>query len=301
FFGVTFLVSHEGWSAATAFYVVVQIVTTIGYGDITIEHGGKIFMTVYVLLGTIIVAKIVNDGAEHVLHSASRRVDESLHHLEHAFTARLYVQGFFVATWVWYFVLAEGCSCSYGHTRVEGCEEVRCLETNGVTKSTMEAIYMAVTTFSTVGFGDYSPSSRLGRVLGSIWMILGVLSFADLVSAVGEVLSAHQRYYRNKLRLLRQGLDPNGDGVVDRAEFKLYMLLRQGRVSVDQLDALDRIFTQMDVDGTGRLSFQEILGRRSPKTGWASLSGGRLMETWIVFAWVHFQSILNPFERGRCS
>ncbi|CAJ1360647.1 unnamed protein product, partial [Effrenium voratum] len=229
---------------------------------------------VYVLLGTIIVAKIVNDGAEHVLHSASRRVDESLHHLEHAFTARLYVQGcqplwhhfwgavatfgFFVATWVWYFVLAEGCSCSYGHTRVEGCEEVRCLETNGVTKSTMEAIYMAVTTFSTVGFGDYSPSSRLGRVLGSIWMILGVLSFADLVSAVGEVLSAHQRYYRNKLRLLRQGLDPNGDGVVDRAEFKLYMLLRQGRVSVDQLDALDRIFTQMDVDGTGRLSFQEI-------------------------------------------
>ena len=48
---------------------------------------------VYVLLGTIIVAKIVNDGAEHVLHSASRRVDESLHHLEHAFTARLYVQG----------------------------------------------------------------------------------------------------------------------------------------------------------------------------------------------------------------
>ena len=34
--GIIFLTQREGWQPETAFYVVVQIVTTIGYGDITV-------------------------------------------------------------------------------------------------------------------------------------------------------------------------------------------------------------------------------------------------------------------------
>ena len=34
--GIIFLTTQQGWQAETAFYVVVQIVTTIGFGDITV-------------------------------------------------------------------------------------------------------------------------------------------------------------------------------------------------------------------------------------------------------------------------
>lgn len=63
-FGVAFLTAQQDWQPATALYVVVQIVTTIGYGDITVTDEEKIFMTLYVLLGTVLVAKVVNDVSE---------------------------------------------------------------------------------------------------------------------------------------------------------------------------------------------------------------------------------------------
>ena len=40
----------------------------------------------------------------------------------------------------------------------------------------------AIITFSTVGFGDFSPSTVLGRCFASLWMILGVLAFGNLAS-----------------------------------------------------------------------------------------------------------------------
>ena len=40
----------------------------------------------------------------------------------------------------------------------------------------------AVITFSTVGFGDMAPKSKLGRALGSLFMILGVASLGLLVA-----------------------------------------------------------------------------------------------------------------------
>ena len=63
-FGVAFLTTQQNWQPVTALYVVVQIVTTIGYGDITVTNEEKIFMTFYVLLGTVLVAKVVNDVSE---------------------------------------------------------------------------------------------------------------------------------------------------------------------------------------------------------------------------------------------
>lgn len=66
-FGIAFLTTQQQWHPATALYVVVQIVTTIGYGDITVTDEEKIFMTLYVLLGTVVVAKVVNDVSEELL------------------------------------------------------------------------------------------------------------------------------------------------------------------------------------------------------------------------------------------
>ena len=88
----------------------------------------------------------------------------------------------------------ESCSCSYGLTTIEGCEADECASTGGSTLSIPDSIYeakeyekcvkfvgQAVITYSTVGFGDYSPKSFPGRVVGAFLMVFGVLAFGNLV------------------------------------------------------------------------------------------------------------------------
>ena len=276
-FGIVFLTLQQGWHPLTALYVVVQIVTTIGYGDITVTTEEKVFMTFYVLLGTVLVAKIINDVGEEVLESASVRVDANLHRVEkylsssmehghcsaamHKLIAASLILLFFILLWVSFFAFYEDCSCSYGYTHVEGCVEEKCEETGGSTKSLIDATYMAVITFSTVGFGDYTADTLLGRFFASVFMCLGVVAFFNLVAAVADIISELQRFYKNQLRLSResfQQIDRDGSGRINKTEFQIYMMLRQGRITTTQLRRLDAIFDCMDRDGSGKLSYEEI-------------------------------------------
>ncbi|CAJ1341161.1 unnamed protein product, partial [Effrenium voratum] len=84
-------------------------------------------------------------------------------------------------------------------------EEKRCVASGGSKKTIIVAIYMAVVTFSTVGFGDFVPRSELGRLLACVWMVLGVLAFVRLVAAVSESLAAWRRSHgRLNFRGFRQ-------------------------------------------------------------------------------------------------
>ena len=148
------------------------------------------------------------DTGQDLLDSANSRIDHSLHRVEEflspnheeghgccpAFLHRLIVASlifvFFVMVWVLFFVLYEPCSCSYGFTRIEGCEDgLTCADTGGDVKSVVDAIYMAIITYSTVGFGDFTPDTRVGRIFSCVVMVLGVVSFFNVVSAVADVIA----------------------------------------------------------------------------------------------------------------
>ena len=236
--GIAFLSVQQEWTPLTAFYVVVQIITTIGYGDITVTHHGKIFMTVYVLLGTLLVANIVNSLCDILMQQAEQSFDESLskvrsklipsedkkpakpsvwQDLAHAVSIYL----FFVVTWATFFATYEACTCSYGSTHADGCLSETCPETGGYTLTPVEAVYMAVITFSTVGFGDYSPKTQLGRLVGSVWMLLGVLSFGNVVAAVSKVIAGYTSGKKRQTRVTRalfDHIDTDNTGEIDMQE-----------------------------------------------------------------------------------
>ena len=235
--GIVFLSIQQEWRPSTALYVVVQIITTIGYGDVTVTHGGKIFMTVYVLLGTLIIANVVNNLFDSLLQRAEQGLDDSLQNVENRLTKAkakpskpsawhelgiaIAIYLFFVVTWAIFFSTFESCTCSYGSSHVQGCVSERCEETGGYSKGPVDAVYMAVITFSTVGFGDYAPKTFWGRLLGSIWMILGVLSFGNVVGAVSNVLhkkTASAKKQTLVTRALFDTIDADGTGTIDRQE-----------------------------------------------------------------------------------
>lgn len=73
-----------------------------------------------------------------------------------------------------YFTSASVCTC---HTYTVLLRWRPC----GIIRLFLAIRFQAIITYATVGFGDYSPTTRLGRVLGALMMILGVLAFGSLV------------------------------------------------------------------------------------------------------------------------
>lgn len=73
-----------------------------------------------------------------------------------------------------YFTSASVCTC---HTYTVLLHWRPC----GIIRLFLAIRFQAIITFATVGFGDYSPTTRLGRVLGALMMIFGVLAFGSLV------------------------------------------------------------------------------------------------------------------------
>ena len=95
---------------------------------------------------------------------------------------------------------------------------------DGKINSIFNGIWWSVTTITSVGYGDMVPTTTLGKVLGMILQVSGVLAFGLLVSLVTVSLDeAKERYYRNRQ-----------DERLDRIEEKLDKLGKQSGYVVKQ-------------------------------------------------------------------
>jgi potassium channel subfamily K len=278
---------HEGWSALTAIYVIVQIVTTVGYGDITVTtEEGKFFMAFYVIITVLILGALVTDCVDKLLANNAEtlrkhiqkvqkiknnngKVDycglfvDWLKHFEHLVVSFI-LFAIFVAAGTIFYATYEKCTCSYGVTHVKDCidgVDTVCAATGGYTKTWIDAFYMSVITLTTVGFGDHAPRSDTGRAVGCVWMLFGVVATANFASAFGALLIGAQK---NDHRLgkvteeIFQKIDKDKDGSIDRREFRTYALLKFGLVTYEDLDEIDNLFDAMDTDGNGTLSHDEV-------------------------------------------
>jgi len=280
----------EGWHFSTAVYVAVQIMTTIGYGDVTFtSHQMHWFSCLFILFGLVFAASAVNDICQAFLDWNDEQIRKKLRRAEAKFSTaskgeseaqeiegiskryghwnRLGVAFaiflFFLVTWAAFFVWQEGCSCSYGKTAVAGCVAgEQCRATGGQTKSWGKAFYMAVVTMTTVGFGDITPESQGGRWFAVFWMLFGVLSAGSFVGAITTALSTEASFRRSRKNLsveLFKKLDTDGNGVLTKGEFLRYMLIKQDLVKEESLDAIDAAFQAMDANGDGSLNYKEIM------------------------------------------
>lgn len=279
--GFAFFVLQEGAQPETAVYMLAQIITTIGYGDaVHPSYNAQTFLTVYVLLGALIFTNVATDVFDAAIRRTEIRLDTTLAALRERLRfdgkkpkypskylpllSSVIILGLVIFIWVMFFAHYESCTCSYGSTRVANCiDGPQCKETGGYQTDIHSALYMAVITFSTVGFGDIAPKSKLGRCVGSFFMIFGVASFGHLVSELFHLIDDNKNYHRKKSRCTREVfnlIDENETGWISRPEFLRYMLLRQGKVNVDALRQIDQLFDEIDANRNGRLSFEEIEG-----------------------------------------
>lgn len=289
-FGVLALDYLEGWPALTSLYVIMQIVTTIGYGDVTVTNqSGKLFCCWYVV-GTILIlgallteaaAKLMRMNEEFFriqLRRLERRMCSSVDTEEEAAqrfgqTNEALVSFVLFATLAivgaLFFRLYEHCSCSYGVTLIEGCEEgPRCMATGGAVNTWTDAVYTSLITLTTVGFGDHSPKTVLGRSLSIVWMLLGVVATANFASAAGQLIFTHRRHYRCLKHLSKdvfEAIDTDHDGKLTRHEFRHYALIKYELCSQQDLDDIDRIFDTLDRRKAGEVSLEDITSNLDQK------------------------------------
>jgi len=287
--GVFYFTFHQNFSAVTALYVIVQIVTTIGYGDFTLDgNWPKFVMSFYALSILVLVAYYLNEISQKVFDKQSNAIRHRLRQRQihnnpdgaeaaanemlkntakNEMIAAFVLFASFVAFGTIFYGTYEACTCSYGASLVQGCDETSfasCTKTGGFSKTYFEAFYMSVITLTTIGFGDHTPRSYLGRGIGCVWMLLGVVATGNFVDKISKVFHedthevAHQLRIEGMTEETFKKIDTNHNGTLSRAEFFKYTLLQYGVVEEDMINEIDALFDKLDVQKENQLSFEAI-------------------------------------------
>jgi hypothetical protein len=336
----------EDWHFVTALYVSAQIVTTIGYGDVTAKSAStQWFMTFYVLVIILFFASIVSDLADSMMASNASALRDQVSTLfsdraaaversqedeasenaskppeqespratkpsaaaversqedeasENASKppeqespratkpsdegqsgvpwAEKYLMkplvtsvgvflGFVLFGSIFYSI-AEDCSCSFGITRelnypdcIDSGPHNNCA-TKGVTKTWGECFYMSVITMTTVGFGDYTPVTRLGRYVGIVWMVPGIVATANMVTCIASTKSAAMKQWRRdvqkpKALLKKIGCKEDAEEL-SKVEFLKYMLVKLDMLNIQDIECIEQVFDSHD-SGTGKIRLE---------------------------------------------
>jgi len=156
----------------------------------------------------------------------------------------------------------EPCSCSYSNTKIEECTPETACE-DGMRKDLATSFYMAMVTLTTVGFGDVTPATELGRAVAIPWMLSGILSTGMFVEAL-QTMFFSTRGNSDDLNdedLCREIFDKCGGkskGSLKKVEFLSFVLVNHALVDQDLLDRLGAAYDKMDANGDEVVTLDEV-------------------------------------------
>jgi len=273
-------------------YVTAQIITTVGYGDLTPEGEEWRLITCVYACVMLFVAAFLLERANRAVHQRSQKLvtdrlakDEGMDDyvkthscMCHRTTcAGLAFLGALVIGTVFYSTY-ERCSCSYGHSWETAdfnktlCPQYapqsgnitydQCLEAGGFKKTWVDGLYMSLITLATIGFGDVSPKSWVGRIFSIPWMVIGVSTTAWFISLLSDSMFGEPDLkinYRVDKETFHNA-DRNGDGVLQRGEYYMYILTKHFPeiITKELVQRMDEKFDKMDLAGNQVITWDEI-------------------------------------------
>jgi hypothetical protein len=185
-------------STEEAVYLFAQILTTIGYGDITpARPRGQLCLGLFVVLSVLLIATTVQELFEFFQTVIERRLgiagDEYETDVEQdaAATEEQKVKKAFEP--VIYSSLLFCCFVAVGAAFF--------VYYPGEGKTPAQGVYMALITLSTVGFGAFTPNTHAGMVFSAFWMVFGSASLVSVVTSRGAFSLALKHY---ELRMIEQ-------------------------------------------------------------------------------------------------
>jgi hypothetical protein len=75
------------------------------------------------------------------------------------------------------------------------CDDNEWIEDNCVQHSLRQTIivcYFALTTLSTVGYGDYFPITKIEKVMGMVFMLIGIVFFSKIMNSFIQIVQNYE-------------------------------------------------------------------------------------------------------------
>jgi len=235
-------------------YLMAQILTTVGYGDIVPAYPrGQVVVGCYVLLSLFLIVDMISLISTAVIG----RVEK--------YSMRLTEEAFEEVT-----MLEGSQTTSQKRPLIFGKQEVSYMSLfssggpllffvlagvlffhyyPGEGKTWLQAIYMSIVTLSTTGFGAFTAVTTGGQVFGAFWMIFGVAALVSFVGAFAELLMKLKENERHSAAIMRAEMEANikkvkppVEGKLNRDEFLRFAVLQLRIASEEQLKAIEKVF-----------------------------------------------------------
>jgi hypothetical protein len=129
----------------------------------------------------------------------------------------------------------------------------------------VQGFYCCVITSISVGYGDYFPTSQLGRLLFSFYIPLSVTAVLGCIHHLMNISVQLQTAYVTKREPMTkifssnsQHTNSDGDGEISKAEYVLFMLQEMREIDDTLVGVLESQFNELDVDGSGALTAEDF-------------------------------------------
>lgn len=233
-----------------AVYLFAQILTTVGYGDITpSETSGQLFIGLFVFCAISLIAGMFSEMSTILYERAERRmaeaVEEAGKHL-HTHDGQAVIGVRKKASWVPLLI-----SCVIFVCSLLAGVMFYCLFP-GEGKTVGEGIYMSIITLTTVGFGAITPETESGMVFGAFWMLFGVAALGFVVANFTETLmslrsedAAHLHHQEEVADDILHHEFADHHGRMDEFGYLRYALLKYNMVGKKQLDGILKQFQEL--------------------------------------------------------
>eukprot|EP00931_Biecheleriopsis_adriatica_P033267 TRINITY_DN1930_c0_g1_i1.p1 TRINITY_DN1930_c0_g1~~TRINITY_DN1930_c0_g1_i1.p1 ORF type:complete len:403 (+),score=51.94 TRINITY_DN1930_c0_g1_i1:198-1406(+) len=262
---------------AEAVYLMSQIVSTIGYGDFNPVPQDRVFMAFYVLMSTVMVADFLLGFVRDVLTRVEEGVKETFVNRMAAFSKPSDSPREDLHLW-WIIhkpQVSKRLEAMLGALGVLiGMCCIWCLVYVNLLPNELsswsDGLYMAVITFTTIGFGSLSVSSLPGQALACPLMLYGVASMAYLVYTFSRLMTMLEKSEDWSMEKDREHLEDNvkhmmeefgktDDGAISEAEFFVLSLLQANIVSKDHMTRINKIFRDLKSPEAGMVTKNQLL------------------------------------------
>ncbi|KAK4852051.1 hypothetical protein QYF36_020678 [Acer negundo] len=239
-------------------YFCIVTMTTVGYGDLVpYSNLSKLLACAYVFSGMALGGLIVSKGVDYLVEKQEILLVKAIHMnqkvgpsdiLKEIETNRVRYKLFVVSILLSVLFLI-------GIIVLIFVEEM----------SFVDAFYCVCSTVTTLGYGDQSFSSKLGRIFAIFWILTSTGCLAQFFLYIGQ-LNAQKRQRALVQRVLTrkttnvdlEAADMDDDGVVNATEFVIYKLKEMGKINQEDINEVLNEFEELDVDQSGTLSISDI-------------------------------------------
>eukprot|EP00747_Dinoflagellata_sp_TGD_P093842 gnl/TRDRNA2_/TRDRNA2_165897_c0_seq1.p1 gnl/TRDRNA2_/TRDRNA2_165897_c0~~gnl/TRDRNA2_/TRDRNA2_165897_c0_seq1.p1 ORF type:complete len:558 (-),score=94.01 gnl/TRDRNA2_/TRDRNA2_165897_c0_seq1:79-1752(-) len=273
-------------------YLMSQVITTVGYGDITpTTTRGMTTISIYVMVSVFVVFGMVSDVVAVVLARLAERADKAVDKVGHVggqkasssadepghlqeddhldsrkvvirlrdWDSQLHVPWkSIVSSFLMFGVFMVAGLLFFGGYPAEK-------------KTFGEAIYMAFITMSTVGFGAKTAITPLGKAFSAYWMVMGAAVLANCVVAVATLLQRVKEYERYDAEAEKRSFwklidstPKDADGFIDELAYLHFSIRNLNLVPTDMLNRLNEQFRSLGPDKRGKVRLSRLLKLEGP-------------------------------------